>query len=151
PTSRMREADTPGRCVDRECEPEVFFVIVASLFVGRNFSPTMWAGFQSGHVGRISIRPRSVGINSDLQRSRWLRRVRTALGYAQTISFRDQLDELARQGNLARQRELSLAAVPIHRQRIVVFVEAEPVALFVGGNHVEILAYELRERVALDV
>src|SRR5690606_39960100 len=98
----MREADTPGRCVDRECEPEVFFVIVASLFVGRNFSPTMWAGFQSGHVGRISIRPRSVGINSDLQRRSWLRSVRTALRYAQTISFLDHLNELSRLCKLVR-------------------------------------------------
>src|SRR5262245_44741342 len=71
---------------------------------------------------------------------------------ARLVALGNDFDELARQGQLARERELTLAAAgPVNRQCVLVLVEREPLADLVGCDHVEVLAGQFRERVALDV
>src|SRR5688572_30138326 len=68
------------------------------------------------------------------------------------VTLGDDFDQLPRQRQLAGERELALAAVrPVHGQRILVLVERETRADLVGSDHVEILARQFRQRVALDV
>src|SRR5690606_6279350 len=74
-----------------------------------------------------------------------------AVSLAQTITLGNELDELTRQCELARPRELLVATVPIDGERIVVFIKAEVIAHFVGSDHVELLASELCQRILLDV
>src|SRR5688500_6096575 len=67
------------------------------------------------------------------------------------ITLGDQLYQLSRQRGFAGERQLLLAALPVHGERVVVFVEGQAVADFVGGDHVEVLVGELGKRVALHV
>ena len=51
----------------------------------------------------------------------------------------------------ARALELTPATTPVNRQRVVVLIEGEALAHLVGRDHVEVLALEFGERIALDV
>src|SRR5688572_14381968 len=71
---------------------------------------------------------------------------------ARLIALGNHLDQLAGQRKLAGECQLAFAAaLPIHRQRILVLVEREPRADLVRSNHVEVLACQFGERVALEV
>src|SRR4029453_13091473 len=71
---------------------------------------------------------------------------------ARLITLGDDFDQLPCQGQLARECELALAAAgPVDRQCVLVLVERQPLADLVGCDHVEVLAGQFGERVALDV
>ena len=66
---------------------------------------------------------------------------------------RSAISDDQRRGQLPLRRaaQFLLAARPVHGERVVLAVERQVVAHLVGGDHVEALALELGERVALDV
>src|SRR4030095_5802732 len=80
-----------------------------------------------------------------------LRRERAGL-VARLITLGDDFDQLPCQGQIARECDLGLAAAgPVDRQCVLVLVERQPLADLVGCDHVEVLAGQFGERVALDV